>query len=494
MLEKTMGNFTSNRFVTLEKSQLIINALLAAKDDVKEILSVDVEPQVSSFELLNGEALVSGRVNVKVLTQDDEGTLSSLNYNADFSDRYKNEQITADSVMAFEVEVVDANASLDNGAIKIEIVANLEGILNETEHCSCLSKAEGVFVKEDVIATGSVAASLSDSFVVSSEAEVKYGIEKVLLAQSDVCLTHAEAKDNVLTLEGDCALGITYIATDGGLKSQLLKIPFREEVNADGFSGEGEINVKCKVQSTRIHLDVTEDEESSVFSAEVNIAVRAINIVEQDTEVISDAYSATNELDVVLCRVVSTMSYGMANTFFNAAGEISSSPDADITGFCGLKANVVNSKTLDGKVVLEGVVTGTLLTSGDGSYPFAVPFVHTVENEDVVENMTVVATAAVAEFEFRQGRSVTLNFGICVSMNLFKNSQGVCVSDIVEREQLAETVGAIEVCIAKAGESLWQIAKSLHMSEESITAANPDLITPLEKDEKIVVYHWIEKE
>ena len=50
MLEKTMGNFTSNRFVTLDKSQLIINALLAAKDDVKEILSVDVEPQVTSFE------------------------------------------------------------------------------------------------------------------------------------------------------------------------------------------------------------------------------------------------------------------------------------------------------------------------------------------------------------------------------------------------------------------------------------------------------------
>ncbi|MFR3346854.1 MAG: DUF3794 domain-containing protein [Christensenellales bacterium] len=67
MLEKTMGNFTSNRFVTLDKSQLIINALLAAKDDVKEILSVDVEPQVTSFEPLNGEALVSGRVNVKVL-------------------------------------------------------------------------------------------------------------------------------------------------------------------------------------------------------------------------------------------------------------------------------------------------------------------------------------------------------------------------------------------------------------------------------------------
>lgn len=84
-----MGNFTSNRFVTLDKSQLIINALLAAKDDVKEILSVDVEPQVTSFEPLNGEALVSGRVNVKVLTKDAEGALNSLNYNADFSDRYK---------------------------------------------------------------------------------------------------------------------------------------------------------------------------------------------------------------------------------------------------------------------------------------------------------------------------------------------------------------------------------------------------------------------
>ena len=46
MLEKTMGNFTSNRFVTLDKSQLIINALLAAKDDVKEILML-VVPRVN---------------------------------------------------------------------------------------------------------------------------------------------------------------------------------------------------------------------------------------------------------------------------------------------------------------------------------------------------------------------------------------------------------------------------------------------------------------
>lgn len=496
MLEKTMGNFTSNRFVTLEKSQLIINALLAAKEDVKEILSVDVEPQVNSFEPLNGEALVSGRVNVKVLTKDGEGALNSLNYNADFSDRYKNELIEPNSSIAFQADVVDTNATLEDGAIKIEIIADLSGTLTETAQNSCLSRAEGIFVKEDVITVGRVAASLNDSMTVSGEAEVKHGIEKVLLAQSDVCLMHAEARDNVLTLEGDCALNLTYIATGGGLKSQLLKIPFREEMNAEGFSGEGELNVYCRVKNTRIHLDVLEDAENNVFTAEINIAVRALNVVEEDAEVICDAYSSTNELELSFCRVASTVSYGMTTASFNAAGEISAPADADITGFCGLKATVTNAKPLDGRLALEGVLTGTLLASGggDGAYPFAVPFVHTVENEDISENLTVAADAAVTEFEFRQGRNVTMNFGICVSVNLYRTNEESCVADASEREELAETMGAIEVCIAKAGETLWQIAKSLRMSKEDILAANPELVTPLEKDEKLVVYHCIAKD
>ena len=496
MLEKTMGNFTSNRFVTLDKSQLIINALLAAKDDVKEILSVDVEPQVTSFEPLNGEALVSGRVNVKVLTKDAEGALNSLNYNADFSDRYKNELIEPSSSLTFEADVVDANAAVENGAIKVEIVADLNGTLAETAQNSCLSRAEGIYVKEDVITVGRVAATLADNFTVSGEAEVKYGIEKVLLAQSDVCLAHAEARDNVLTLEGDCALVLTYIAVGGGLKSQLIKIPFREEVNAEGFSGEGEINVFCRVRNTRIHLDVLEDAENNIFTAEINIAVRAQNIVEEDEDVICDAYSATHELELSFCRVASTVSYGMTAATFNSAGEISVPGDAEITGFCGLKAAVTSVRPLDGKLTLEGVLTGTLLASGggDAAYPFAVPFVHTVENDDITENLVVRADAAVTEFEYRQGRNVNMNFTVCVSANLYRNIEENCVADAVEGEELSETMGAIEVCIAKAGETLWQIAKSLRMSKEDIRAANPELVTPLEKDEKLVVYHCIAKD
>ena len=170
--------------------------------------------------------------------------------------------------------------------------------------------------------------------------------------------------------------------------------------------------------------------------------------------------------------------------------------DAEITGFCGLKAAVTSVRPLDGKLTLEGVLTGTLLASGggDAAYPFAVPFVHTVENDDITENLVVRADAAVTEFEYRQGRNVNMNFTVCVSANLYRNIEENCVADAVEGEELSETMGAIEVCIAKAGETLWQIAKSLRMSKEDIMAANPELVTPLEKDEKLVVYHCIAKD
>ena len=50
---------------------------------------------------------------------------------------------------------------------------------------------------------------------------------------------------------------------------------------------------------------------------------------------------------------------------------------------------------------------------------------------------------------------------------------------------------AIEVCLAHKGETLWELAKGLHMSEEDLLAVNPEIKSPLEKDARIVVYNKI---
>ena len=50
---------------------------------------------------------------------------------------------------------------------------------------------------------------------------------------------------------------------------------------------------------------------------------------------------------------------------------------------------------------------------------------------------------------------------------------------------------AIEVCIAKKGDTLWNLAKNLHLSEEELVATNPLLTNPLEEDTRVVVFNRI---
>ncbi|MFR7766334.1 MAG: hypothetical protein ACLU1U_03595 [Lachnospiraceae bacterium] len=66
---------------------------------------------------------------------------------------------------------------------------------------------------------------------------------------------------------------------------------------------------------------------------------------------------------------------------------------------------------------------------------------HTVENDDITENLVVRADAAVTEFEYRQGRNVNMNFTVCVSANLYRNIEENCVADAVEGESFPKPWG-----------------------------------------------------
>ena len=50
---------------------------------------------------------------------------------------------------------------------------------------------------------------------------------------------------------------------------------------------------------------------------------------------------------------------------------------------------------------------------------------------------------------------------------------------------------ALEIFLAHKGETLWELAKNLHMSTQDIIATNPQLSDPLSEDARIVVFNKI---
>ena len=63
------------------------------------------------------------------------------------------------------------------------------------------------------------------------------------------------------------------------------------------------------------------------------------------------------------------------------------------------------------------------------------------------------------------------------------------VTKIDEIRTLPQNDSAIEIYFAKTGDTIWDIAKELKVTEEQLLNQNPDLVSPLEKDEKVVLYY-----
>ena len=89
------------------------------------------------------------------------------------------------------------------------------------------------------------------------------------------------------------------------------------------------------------------------------------------------------------------------------------------------------------------------------------------------------------------GESVEVVATVNVSASCFETQMVKTLSKAEIGKELPSR-SAIEICMAKKGETLWQLGKSMGVDVDEITAINPELSNPLEKDTKIVLYHKID--
>ena len=62
------------------------------------------------------------------------------------------------------------------------------------------------------------------------------------------------------------------------------------------------------------------------------------------------------------------------------------------------------------------------------------------------------------------------------------------VANAEEGERLLMSESAVSVYIPRAGDGLWELAKSLKKSPEEVSASNPDIEFPVKEGQRVIVY------
>lgn len=493
MLTPEYNTVTTYRLVRLSPVQTALTVNIAAKKDILSVLSVGVESSVISYNAAAGEMSISGRVNYRLLVTTEEGP-QGLSYNADFAEKIISPFIKDKTKGYFQCTVMDNDYKISGSKITLNTLVQTVATVVYASPVECLTACEGAFTKKQTLPVITSASIECVTTAVSEQLDFAANMQKVLLAESYVSVTDSFVSDNVLTVEGEAAVNLTYLDGEGKINSQLLHFPFSQETETSLGDTQQCLIACAGTKGTKIHIDIAEEEENKELVAELTVEVTLICSQQGETEVVQDLYSTKFKVAADYLSLGGTLLQGRYD--YDLQIEEALSLDADrVVGVVNASAEVVSASVSAGGVRAEGITQGTVIYEKEGallSKEFQIPFSKLIEDEYLKADSALTACAVISNIALKEtskGAEIMVSGKVDVVVTKELSSSVIC--HITEGEVIGTSQAGFEVCVGQKGDDLWATAKKLNMSEEQITSLNPDLKFPLEEAKRIVIYNRI---
>ena len=474
------------------KIQTAESVRISVKTDIAQVLSVGVDSAINSYEASRGEVSFYGKTNIKFLYSDGTTVLSS-GYNADFTASMTSDLLDTDSKLTFDVVTVDSKVDTNANTATLTILLEVTAYAYVNDALPYLASGEDVYCKTDSLELLQSANIVNLPIVIDEELNATRNITTVLIAESNLCATDYTVMGGVLRIAGEAAVRLTYVS-EGNIVTDTLPFTFERELDASGIDPDSQIKLSLTPKNTKVRLDISENEVNTVFTVEIaaNARVEATKIGVVD--VVTDAYGSNCDFEFVRKSITTTLPCGSAAERKRTTASLPLETGKTILTAVNVGAVVTNCQSMERRALVEGVVYATLLYStevGTESAQLELPFSETLDVDYLMPECQSFATVTVMDFAVKDNGGLQAEMELCISIDSERN---VTFSVIVSAEEQPfdkSQLPAIEVCLAHKGETLWQLAKGLHMSEEDLLALNPEITNPLEQDARIVVFNKI---
>lgn len=478
--------FVAKRF--LGKTQTAQSVRVSVRNEIADVVSVGVDNVVSGYDISGKEITFYGKTTVKLLYSD--GTsLQSANFGADFASSVTTERLGSGDKIVFEVTTVDTNVETNANTATINILSEVRAYGYVSDNTTYVVGGEDVFVKTDKVEAMTYANVLRIPFTVDRELTSSATISSVLLAESRLEVTDYSVSDGVLTVSGNGVGRLTYMS-EGNLVVDNFPFGWTRELDAPDINAEQQLNFAATIKATKVRLDISDEGGNTAFSLEMQAEMQIEATVVQPVDIVTDLYSTTCDYIAERATVETTLPCGSTHE----ERKLGFSADDGLVGAVNVGATVTACKGGDKTVTVEGYVTATLLYKADGEVGFRgetkeLPFAETFDVPYMSPDCTCGASVAVGEVVAERGNGLRVQLWADIVGG--KNVSFGVISSVEEKPYDNSERAAIEVCLAKKGDTLWNLAKTLHMSEADLVANNPTLTTPLEEDTRVVIFNRI---
>lgn len=474
------------------KIQTAESVRISVKNDISEVLSVGVENCINSYEAAEGEVTFYGKTALKFLYFDGNGVVGS-NYNADFTASLQNEEITPSAKFCFDVVTVDSKVDTNANTATITILLEVTAYAYVSESVPYFEDGEDVFVRKEGIELLQQADVVNLPVVIDEELSSTRTISAVLLAESAVCVCDYTNVDNVLRISGDATVRLTYLS-EGAIVTDTLPFKFDRELDSTDIPQDAQLKITPYVRATKVRLAIAEDSINTDFTVEISATLCVDYTVTGVVEVATDAYGSNCDFSFQRQTIATTLPCGSTIAKKQAVITLPIEEGKSVVAAVNTGALVTKCTSLEKSAQVEGVIYATALyqtETGIESAQLELPFIQTVDVDYLAPQCLSCATVTVCDFQLAETGGTQAKAELCLAVDSSRNVSYTVIVSAEEKPFDKTQLPAIEVCLAHKGETLWELAKGLHMSEEDLLAVNPEVSSPLERDARIVVYNKI---
>ncbi len=475
------------------RGQSVVECRLPGSE-ISSILAVHAKAVPVETVCGDGEVRYSGRLALIVVYEDGEKKVCRAERGAEFFHKSENSAVTPACMGKTDFKTENITWRREGSGLYISVVVGAEIAVFGGKQMEYLGGGEGL-ICQDQTATVCKTVCVSGETEGEDEFESDY-VGDILLHSQQAIVHRVEGRNGTLDIDGELALHICVLKSDDSVCSYERLLPFHLQVPCD--EAFGRISAGARVTVKNAHLTAGTDEEKGKSKIVFSYCISAdctVSVLDE-VPVVSDTFCVQAETKVVKGQERAKRVVTQVKCTERIGGSALLSPAMD--GEYALQASVLPRAEITVKkgergFEAEGVVLAeVLLCGGDGvhrSANLSLPFLFPVD----CEGEFAEADCIVCGLNIRRKKNgeTEAEATLKVSVSTFEEVSWEYIAQLEEGEKIEEEHCAFSVFLPKAGEGLWELAKSLRCPPEELEKSNPELKFPLSEGEKIFVYRQI---
>ena len=320
----------------------------AERGGISAVLSLEAEAKLLGVEMMQGEALLSGKVNYRLLYADAAGKLCGLDYFKDFETRLVSDDVTADGKWDATLSVIDCGCDLQGDTVTLGAVVDVS--LRAYRECKMRAVAA---IPDAELLTGRLETErfvgkrefLSD---LAKEESVGCLVKKVLLFDTQAAVLSSEEKEGTLFISGEARAVVLYLTEEDAVEEKTFVLPFAQEAETRGKNA-----VSATLKNARVVI--SGDESVSAVEVEMTLSLTVSDLEAESVEVAKDVCLPASE--AILTKESLCADIFLGETRKKEAVSFSLSIDGadEILVVRPVGLAVAGSEVKDGSVRVEGV-------------------------------------------------------------------------------------------------------------------------------------------